>query len=211
MDEIEEDDNIPKYKVLVIGDAGVGKSALIFRFADDIFRDSYISTIGIDFRIQTVNVDGRTIKLQVWDTAGQERFRTITASYYRGAHGIMIVYAIDNEATFRNVRTWLTEISKYASNDIVKIVVGSKSDAPRAVATEAGLREAEAAGATFIETSSKTGENVKLLFETMGKKVIEAYGDQVLNNTANPYEPTPEIKTLNDNDQAPKKRRFCVI
>ena len=188
----------------------MGKSNLLSRFAWDEFDMDSKATIGVEFAPKNLDIDGKVVKAQVWDTAGQERFRTITASYYRGAHGIMIVYAIDNEASFRNVRTWLAEISKYASNDIVKIVVGSKSDATRAVASEAGLREAEAAGAAFIETSSRTGENVKLLFETMGKKIVDAYGDQVLNETANPYEPTPETKP-SDDDQAPKKRRFCVI
>uniref|UniRef100_A0A672H6H7 small monomeric GTPase n=1 Tax=Salarias fasciatus TaxID=181472 RepID=A0A672H6H7_SALFA len=85
------------FKLLLIGDSGVGKSCLLLRFADDSYTDSYISTIGVDFKIRTVDMDGKTVKLQIWDTAGQERFRTITSSYYRGAHGIIIVYDVTEQ------------------------------------------------------------------------------------------------------------------
>merc|ERR1712226_1673506 len=116
------------FKLLLIGDSGVGKSCLLLRFADDSYLDSYISTIGVDFKIRTVEQDGKTIKLQIWDTAGQERFRTITSSYYRGAHGIIIVYDVTDQETFNNVRTWITEIEKYSSAGVCKILVGNKCD-----------------------------------------------------------------------------------
>lgn len=85
------------------GDSGVGKSCLLLRFADDTWMDSYISTIGVDFKIRTVELDGKTIKLQIWDTAGQERFRTISSTYYRGAHGIIVVYDVTNKTSFDSV------------------------------------------------------------------------------------------------------------
>ena len=107
---------------------GVGKSCLLLRFADDTYTDSYISTIGVDFKIRTVDLDTKTIKLQIWDTAGQERFRTITSSYYRGAHGIIIVYDITDKESFDNVRQWLFEIDRYASENVCKLLVGNKSD-----------------------------------------------------------------------------------
>ena len=88
------------FKLLIIGDSGVGKSCLLLRFAEGTYTDSYISTIGVDFKIHTVNLDGKVVKLQIWDTAGQERFRTITSSYYRGAHGIIVVYDVTDQETF---------------------------------------------------------------------------------------------------------------
>ncbi|KAI8546687.1 hypothetical protein RHMOL_Rhmol07G0139200 [Rhododendron molle] len=96
------------FKLLLIGDSGVGKSCLLLRFADDSYLESYISTIGVDFKIRTVEQDGKTIKLQIWDTAGQERFRTITSSYYRGAHGIIVSSQFSFCILYCNVHTELS-------------------------------------------------------------------------------------------------------
>ena len=98
------------------------------RFADDTYTESYISTIGVDFKIRTIELDGKTIKLQIWDTAGQERFRTITSSYYRGAHGIIVVYDVTDLESFNNVKQWLHEIDRYACDNVNKLLVGNKSD-----------------------------------------------------------------------------------
>ena len=102
------------FKLLLIGDSGVGKSCLLLRFADDTYTESYISTIGVDFKIRTIELDGKTIKLQIWDTAGQERFRTITSSYYRGAHGIIIVYDVTDRDSFDSVKYWMQEVDHLA-------------------------------------------------------------------------------------------------
>ena len=93
-------------KLLLIGDSGVGKSCLLLRFSDDAFNTSFITTIGIDFKIRTVEIDNKRCKLQIWDTAGQERFRNITSAYYRGAMGILLVYDITDEQSFANIRNW---------------------------------------------------------------------------------------------------------
>ena len=108
--------SIPEYdylfKLLLIGDGGVGKSSLILRFSDDTFTESYISTIGVDFKIRTIEIRGKSIKLQIWDTAGEEKFRTVTASYYRGAHGIIVVYDVTDQTSFTNVKQWMKEIDR---------------------------------------------------------------------------------------------------
>ncbi|KAL9253000.1 GTP-binding protein YPTM2-like protein [Drosera capensis] len=148
------------FKLLLIGDSGVGKSCLLLRFADDSYVESYISTIGVDFKIRTVEQDGKTIKLQIWDTAGQERFRTITSSYYRGAHGIIIVYDVTDQHSFENVKQWLSEIDRYASDNVVKLLVGNKSDltSNRVVSYESGKAFADEIGVPFLETSAKNAK-----------------------------------------------------
>lgn len=126
------------FKLLLIGDSGVGKSCLLLRFADDTYNESYISTIGVDFKIRTIELEGKTVKLQIWDTAGQERFRTITSSYYRGAHGIIVLYDVTDQDTFNNVKQWLQEIDRYATEGVNKLLVGNKNDLEqkRVVSTE---------------------------------------------------------------------------
>ena len=161
------------FKLLLIGDSGVGKSCLLLRFADDTYTESYISTIGVDFKIRTIELDGKTIKLQIWDTAGQERFRTITSSYYRGAHGIIVVYDVTDNESFNNVKQWLHEIDRYACENVNKPLVGNKSDltSKRVVSTEQGKEFADSLGIEFLETSAKTSTNVEQAFLTMASQI----------------------------------------
>ena len=162
------------FKLLLIGDSGVGKSCLLLRFADDTYTESYISTIGVDFKIRTIELDGKTIKLQIWDTAGQERFRTITSSYYRGAHGIIVVYDVTDAESFNNVKQWLHEIDRYACENVNKLLVGNKIDlaAPkRVVTTEQGKEFADSLKIEFLETSAKTAVNVENAFMTMASQI----------------------------------------
>lgn len=132
--------------------------------------ESFISTIGVDFKIRTLQSNGKQIKLQIWDTAGQERFRTITSSYYRGAHGIVVVYDITDADTFANVPMWLAEIEKYASPNIFRLLIGNKSDlaerrtVPIADAQEFAKRTGDM---IFMETSAKTALNVEDVFLKM--------------------------------------------
>merc|ERR1712032_425452 len=161
------------FKLLLIGDSGVGKSCLLLRFADDTFTENYISTIGVDFKIRTIELEGKTIKLQIWDTAGQERFRTITSSYYRGAHGIIVVYDVTDNESFNNVKQWLHEIDRYACENVNKLLVGNKSDltSKRAVSAEQGKEFADSIGIEFLETSAKTSTNVEQAFLTMASQI----------------------------------------
>ncbi|XP_026192988.1 ras-related protein Rab-1B [Cyclospora cayetanensis] len=162
------------FKLVLIGDSGVGKSCLLLRFSDDTFSESYITTIGVDFRFRTVNVDGKVVKLQIWDTAGQERFRTITSAYYRGADGIVLVYDVTEAESLAHVDEWLSEVNRYATENAVKILVGNKSekDCDRAVATDDAKRKAEDLGISFVETSAKNGINVDLAFITVARELI---------------------------------------
>ncbi|XP_006652322.1 GTP-binding protein YPTM1 [Oryza brachyantha] len=157
------------FKLLLIGDSSVGKSCFLLRFADDSYVDSYISTIGVDFKIRTIEMDGKTIKLQIWDTAGQERFRTITSSYYRGAHGIIIVYDITDMESFNNVKEWMSEIDKYANDSVCKLLVGNKCDLAesRVVETAVAQAYADEMGIPFLETSAKDSINVEEAFLAM--------------------------------------------
>jgi len=161
------------FKLVLIGDSGVGKSCLLLRFADDTYTESHISTIGVDFKIRTIQLDGKTIKLQIWDTAGQERFRTITSSYYRGAHGIIVVYDTTDSETFEHVKTWLHEIDRYASENVNKLLVGNKSDltSKRQVETEAAKEFAGSVSIPFLETSAKNATNVEDAFMTMAGEI----------------------------------------
>ena len=107
---------------------GVGKSCLLLRYSDDSFTSSFITTIGIDFKIKSILVDESKVKLQIWDTAGQERFRTITTAYYRGAMGILLVYDVSEESSFNNVRNWMRQIDQNAAENVNRILIGNKSD-----------------------------------------------------------------------------------
>ncbi|KAH0727711.1 hypothetical protein KY290_003415 [Solanum tuberosum] len=182
------------FKLLLIGDSGVGKSCLLLRFADDSYLDSYISTIGVDFKIRTVEQDGKTIKLQIWDTAGQERFRTITSSYYRGAHGIIIVYDITDQESFNNVKQWLSEIDRYASENVNKLLVGNKSDLNdnRAVSYDTAKAFADEIGIPFMEASAKSATNVEQAFMAMAAEIKNRMATQPTSNNAKP--PTVQIR-----------------
>jgi len=161
------------FKLLIIGDSGVGKSCLLLRFSDDIFTDSFISTIGVDFKIRTIEIGGSKIKLQIWDTAGQERFRTITSSYYRGAHGIIVVYDVTEQKSFNNITKWLKEIDTFAGPTVQKLLVGNKCDlqSERAVTTEQGKELAGKLNIPFVETSAKDSINVEQAFIKMAEDI----------------------------------------
>lgn len=163
------------FKLLLIGDSGVGKSCLLLRFADNTYTDSYISTIGVDFKIRTLDIDGKTVKLQIWDTAGQERFRTITSSYYRGAHGIIVVYDVTDKVSFNNVKQWLGEIDRYACQSVNKLLVGNKADLveKKVVDFNEAKEFADSLGISFLETSAKSAQNVEEAFLTMTRQIKE--------------------------------------
>jgi len=174
------------FKLLLIGDSGVGKSCLLLRFADDTYTESYISTIGVDFKIRTIELDKKTVKLQIWDTAGQERFRTITSSYYRGAHGIIVAYDVTDQESFNNVRQWLQEIDRYACDNVNKLLVGNKCDltAKKVVDYTTAKEFADQLGIPFLETSAKNSTNVEQAFITMASEIKNRMGPPTAGDAA---------------------------
>ncbi|EGA75114.1 Sec4p [Saccharomyces cerevisiae AWRI796] len=157
-------------KILLIGDSGVGKSCLLVRFVEDKFNPSFITTIGIDFKIKTVDINGKKVKLQLWDTAGQERFRTITTAYYRGAMGIILVYDVTDERTFTNIKQWFKTVNEHANDEAQLLLVGNKSDMEtRVVTADQGEALAKELGIPFIESSAKNDDNVNEYFFHLGE------------------------------------------
>mmetsp|Transcript_18166 Transcript_18166/g.20210 ORF Transcript_18166/g.20210 Transcript_18166/m.20210 type:complete len:213 (-) Transcript_18166:108-746(-) len=163
------------FKILLVGDSGVGKSSLVLRYCEDKFRDQHITTIGIDFKVKLVTVDGEKTKLQIWDTAGQERFHTLTTSYYRGAHAIILVYDVAHRKSFENVEKWMRDISKFAAPHIQLVLIGNKSDLvhSRKVKESEGRQQAKVLKMDFFETSAKEDANVDELFMTVAQKVYK--------------------------------------
>ncbi|ODM98188.1 Ras-related protein Rab-8A [Orchesella cincta] len=159
---------------------------LLFRFSEDAFNSTFISTIGIDFKIRTIELDGKKIKLQIWDTAGQERFRTITTAYYRGAMGIMLVYDITNEKSFENIKNWIRNIEEHAAPDVQKMILGNKCDMndKRVVSKERGEQLALEYGIRFMETSAKNSHNVEEAFYILSRD-IKAHIDKKLEGKDN--------------------------
>ncbi|NXP09110.1 RAB8A protein, partial [Thinocorus orbignyianus] len=156
------------FKLLLIGDSGVGKTCALFRFSEDAFNATFISTIEL-----SVALPGAWCRGQFGDTAGQERFRTITTAYYRGAMGIMLVYDITNEKSFENIRNWVRNIEEHASPDVEKMILGNKCDAndKRQVSREQGEKLAASFGIKFMETSAKANINIENAFFTLARDI----------------------------------------
>ncbi|CAK9142673.1 unnamed protein product [Ilex paraguariensis] len=176
------------FKLLLIGDSGVGKSSLLLSFTSDSFQD-LSPTIGVDFKVKYADIGGKKLKLAIWDTAGQERFRTLTSSYYRGAQGIIMVYDVTRRETFTNLSDiWAKEIDLYSTNqDCIKMLVGNKVDkeSERVVMKKEGINFAREYGCLFIECSAKTRLNVQQCFEELVLKILDtpsllAEGSKVL-------------------------------
>uniref|UniRef100_A0ACD5WSA9 Uncharacterized protein n=1 Tax=Avena sativa TaxID=4498 RepID=A0ACD5WSA9_AVESA len=167
------------FKILLIGDSAVGKSSLLVSFvsAAPTDHDDISPTIGVDFKIKFLTLGEKKLKLTIWDTAGQERFRTITSSYYRGAHGIILVYDVTKRQSFTNLSdVWTKEIELHSTNkECVKMLVGNKvdKDEERLVTREEGLAFAQECGCLFLESSAKTRENVEKCFEELALKILE--------------------------------------
>ncbi|KAJ7494501.1 ras family-domain-containing protein [Mycena galericulata] len=194
------------FKVVLIGDSGVGKSglkitpdganAVLSRFTRNEFNLESKSTIGVEFATRSIDVDGKTVKAQIWDTAGQERYRAITSAYYRGAVGALLVYDIAKHATYVNVTRWLKELRDHADSNIVIMLVGNKSDLKhlRAVPTDEAKTFSTENGLSFIETSALDASNVEGAFQTILTDIYRIVSSKSLEQSNNPIDaPGPSI------------------
>ncbi|KAM3142557.1 hypothetical protein pb186bvf_005459 [Paramecium bursaria] len=187
-------------KLLVIGDSGVGKTNIILRYCENNFHPSHLSTIGIDFKLKTIDVDGTRIKMNIWDTAGQERFKTITQTYYKGAQGIILVYAINDRDSFNNISNWIKQIKNHACENVQMIIIGNKCDLDgRQVTTEEGLTLAKEYKVEFFEASAKDGLNINQSFQTIAKKVKDSF--------LNVKTPTIESQKLSTNPEKEQQKQ----
>lgn len=208
-----DDDYDYLFKVVLIGDSGVGKSNLLSRFTRNEFSLESKSTIGVEFATRSINVDGKTIKAQIWDTAGQERYRAITSAYYRGAVGALLVYDITRHVTFENVERWLKELRDHTDSNIVVMLVGNKSDLRhlRAVSTEDSQSFAEREGLYFIETSALEATNVENAFKQILTQIYRVVSKKALDIGEDPAAVPSQGQTITygNNDVTATKKVSC--
>ena len=194
-----DDEEIPLYKILLLGDSTVGKTCFLLRFMEDSFIDLHMATIGLDYKLKTMILEEQKIvKVQIWDTAGQDKFRAITRNYYKGASGIILIFDVTNIKSFENIKKWINEIKEEISENVSIVLIGNKNDnvKERKITKEQGEKIANEIGTKFFETSAKTGEGInESVFYLV--KII--------------YENDPEIKKKGQNlkKYKKKKRKFC--
>jgi len=197
-------------KLLLIGSSSVGKSSVLLRFTDDTFlsADEISSTIGVDFKLKLLDhsKSGRRFKLSIWDTAGQERFRTLTSSYYRGAQGVILMYDISNRETYDALATWFTELETFASQNVIKFIVGNKTDkeSTRTVTTAEARNFALSKGCIFKEISAKRNDGVQEVFEQLVDEIVarpELWQKDASSSVAKGAVPGGYAVNLGDRDQ----------
>ena len=194
------------FKLVIIGDSGVGKSCILLRFADDTFTENYYSTIGVDFRFKCVDIGERKCKLQIWDTAGQERFKTVTSAYYRGADGIIIVFDQTDKESYNNIQHWIEDISRYSTDEPAKIIIANKDDMAeeKKIVKNEDINELEKkTGLEVIKTSAKTGDNVEYAFKKLAQQLILERNNRILSKGYSLEPPVPVEGRF-----APKKSCF---
>ena len=198
-------------KILLIGDSAVGKTSILFRYINDEFPDCYISTIGVEYKMKTLMINGKKIILRIWDTSGQERYRSITQNFYRNANGILFVFDITNKESFNNIKLWLTD-SENCETKVTKLLVGNKIDLidKRNVDKESIEKFAEKKEMKYIETSAKEGINIDEIFRELAELILKGKTDEEINeeykdNNKN----NNSFNILDDSNEELKKKKSC--
>jgi len=195
-DKKESDINI---KLLLIGNTFVGKTLIVQKFIDNAFSKSTVATIGVDLQSKVIDINGKKVKYLIWDTAGEDRMKTMTYSYYRGCHVILIVFDVTNEVSFKNVTNWVECINKFAKSNVLRILVGNKTDLEneRVITTEQGKQLAQENGLKYYEISALKIQGLQEMFEDIAKEYVEIYEQKSFKNFQLQKKPTI------------KKKKFC--
>ena len=199
MNDEEKKDSDITIKLLLIGNAYVGKTLIVQKFIDNTFSKSTVSTIGVDLQSKVIDINGKKVKYLIWDTAGEDRMKTMTYSYYRGCHVILVVFDVTERKSFQNVTTWVECIDKFAKSNVLRILVGNKTDLKdkRVVSTEEGKELAAQNGLKYYEISALTITGLHEMFEDVAKEYVEIYEQKAYKNF--------QLKKIEN----PKKRRCC--
>ena len=200
MNDEEKKDSDLTIKLLLIGNAFVGKTLIVQKFIDNTFSKTTLSTIGVDLQSKIIDINGKKVKYLIWDTAGEDRMKTMTYSYYRGCHAILIVYDVTEQKSFQNVTTWVECVDKFAKSNVLRILVGNKTDLEdkRVISSEEGKKLAESNGLKFYEISALKITGLYEMFEDIAKEYVEIYEQKAYKNFQ-----------LKKEDINIKKRRGC--
>ena len=198
-------------KILLIGDSTVGKTSILFRYINDEFPECYMSTIGVEYKIKALIINGKKVNLRIWDTSGQERYRSITQNFYRNANGILFVFDITNKESFNNIKIWLTD-SENCETKVTKILIGNKIDLKdeRKVDMEAIEKFAEKKEMKYFETSAKEGINIDEIFRELAEQILGNKTDEEINEEYKDINKNNNsLYNLNNNKEELKKKRSC--
>ena len=205
------------FKLILIGNSGVGKSCILQRYIKHTFEESYKCTIGVDFLMKSIVINGQTVKLQLWDTAGQEKYKSMASSYYRGANVALIVFDITNHESFDALPLWIENFYKNGPEQKNIILIGNKNDLPDL--RQVTQQEAEAFSQTnnmmYFETSAKEGDNIEYIFNYAAEKLLEFYGGNNEATLKKQMAPNNDIQSSNFKEirieeSSNKKKNCCV-